>query len=135
MKQGNDKSLVPTGETSIIGPNDRERLFQRLEGLKRNNLTERESKEAAEFERVCKESFIQLAWDCFGISLAQIQPLPEKEFRALEKEIWKYAKPRMRLHAALALFPIFGWMWFIEPFFSKGKDQRMPGHMYAQGKN
>lgn len=114
MKREQGKSLATVSETSIVGPNDRERLFHRLEGMKKQTLTTKERERADAFETACKKSFVQLCWNYFGISRDQIRSLPEKEFRALEKEIGEYAKSKARLHVALALFPIVGWLWALD---------------------
>ena len=121
MDEANE--LMITGEKSIVGESRYEKLKERLQSFKIDNLTAREKALANAHEKHFLDAFIPLAWKIEGVSLAQLKQLDIEELKELSNWIEKETKISVILNKCSAvvstslcsctvvLFPIVHEMW------------------------
>ena len=86
------KELMITGEKPIVSSGRQEKLLQKLNEFKINNLTAKEKKLADIREQRLAESFIVLSWKFFGASKEQLKQLDDEDLKEMGALICRKAR-------------------------------------------
>ena len=105
------ENQVPVKETKLIRTPSRDLLLKKLDSLKSNNLSAKESGYLSRSIDLNTAVYFQLCWKKFGVSLNQLRNFDPKELEELGNLIYE----RSRIYGPLQILahiciPIFGWI-------------------------